>query len=592
MDIDPIGIFLVKNDSNGDKLLFRYPYLGDHDSISKLKYTRHTPYSLHIAEDTLYGSNITKNEGEKLTEFSDELLSNLFSVKPNFSDHKFELKINNIRFVGHPTFIKQCFKFKSSLKKEETPSILVHVVFALKASAEYSVVKSYYDLSRRIGVAIRHEEKRCGYFGKEMKLMTSTDEMISSSGDANNDTQSSFDVIASQCSLARNLKYVYESLCSTGKVHFRLNNWIEVSFCLTQKAHSIYMTNFTVSPEDIDRCLQNLKPYHGLLLLEDINTVLNSLPPDASPSLIRFLKVYSPLKNFQMISADSDLTIAQVFNLIGHFLNWGSAMIIYPLCESNIYVIAPGAGITSNSPLTEKFAQQFPEHNLLEVMEEFSLPSTMVHKLNPLTHPEEQAVLVQMVAWMLRHRLLMQLHTYVYFMPTKKGMVQAEELHPISHSRYQSFNTNFGQSGSDLDTYSLQAPSDSDISSVISEDFAKTPMTTFQTELNSWLNISIMDETDKVEDLIFEDEFITRFSEEEKNALLKIPASSSPEDFHLLMRLLKQGYLQGTSHMEEIMYLENIRRSQLVQLFEKFQDILITCESADPAVSIFYPEMF
>ena len=59
-------------------------------------------------------------------------------------------------------------------------------------------------------------------------------------------------------------------------------------------------------------------------------------------------------------------------------------------------------------------------------MEEFSLPSTMVHKLNPLTHPEEQAVLVQMVAWMLRHRLLMQLHTYVYFMPTKKGMVQAE----------------------------------------------------------------------------------------------------------------------------------------------------------------------
>lgn len=50
----------------------------------------------------------------------------------------------------------------------------------------------------------------------------------------------------------------------------------------------------------------------------------------------------------------------------------------------------------------------------------------MVHKLNPLTHPEEQAVLVQMVAWMLRHRLLMQLHTYVYFMPTKKGMVQAE----------------------------------------------------------------------------------------------------------------------------------------------------------------------
>lgn len=116
-------------------------------------------------------------------------------------------------------------------------------------------------------------------------------------------------------------------------------------------------------------------------------------------------------------------------------------------------------------------------------------------------------------------------------------------------------------------------------------------MTTFQTELNSWLNISIVDEPDKIDDLIIEDEFITRFTEEEKMAIMKIPASSSPEDFHLLMHLLKQGYLQGTSHMEEIMYLENIRRSQLVQLFEKFQDILITCESVDPAVSIFYPNV-
>lgn len=139
-------------------------------------------------------------------------------------------------------------------------------------------------------------------------------------------------------------------------------------------------------------------------------------------------------------------------------------MIIYPLCESNVYVIAPGANITTSSPLTEKFAQQFPEHNLFEVrplfllhldfifsnylrvqvIEEFSLPSTMVYKLNPLTHPEEQSELVQIVTWMLRHRLLMQLHTYVCFMPTKKGMVQVDVsslsssliLHFYPYSRY------------------------------------------------------------------------------------------------------------------------------------------------------------
>lgn len=63
---------------------------------------------------------------------------------------------------------------------------------------------------------------------------------------------------------------------------------------------------------------------------------------------------------------------------------------------------------------------------IFQLMHEFSLPSTMLHKLNPLTHSQEQAIFVQMVAWMLRHRLLMQLHTYVYFMPTKKGILQID----------------------------------------------------------------------------------------------------------------------------------------------------------------------
>lgn len=44
-------------------------------------------------------------------------------------------------------------------------------------------------------------------------------------------------------------------------------------------------------------------------------------------------------------------------------------MVVYPLCESNIYVIAPGAMISCNSSLKEKFNAQFPGCNLLEVRE-------------------------------------------------------------------------------------------------------------------------------------------------------------------------------------------------------------------------------
>lgn len=32
-------------------------------------------------------------------------------------------------------------------------------------------VKCYYDLSKRLGKALRHEEKRCSYLTEEMKIM-------------------------------------------------------------------------------------------------------------------------------------------------------------------------------------------------------------------------------------------------------------------------------------------------------------------------------------------------------------------------------------------------------------------------------------
>lgn len=171
MGINPVGILLVKSDSKGHRLLFRFPFLSKNESEANKKYVRQTPYSLHITEDLLYPTNTVKNDGSELTEFSDDLLSTLFAVKSKFCGHKFELKVNNMRFVGHPASIQQ-YSGSSSKKKPDGPSnILIHFVFVLKASADYSVVKSYYELSKRLGIAIKHEEKRCGYFGKEMKMM-------------------------------------------------------------------------------------------------------------------------------------------------------------------------------------------------------------------------------------------------------------------------------------------------------------------------------------------------------------------------------------------------------------------------------------
>lgn len=76
-------------------------------------------------------SNI--NNGN-LTGLTDEVLSTLFVVKPELCEQKFELKVNDVRFVGHPTLI-----LSRGLK--EVNSMLFNIVFALQAQASHSIVR-------------------------------------------------------------------------------------------------------------------------------------------------------------------------------------------------------------------------------------------------------------------------------------------------------------------------------------------------------------------------------------------------------------------------------------------------------------------
>ena len=76
-------------------------------------------------------------------------------------------------------------------------------------------------------------------------------------------------------------------------------------------------------------------------------------------------------------------------------------------------------------------------------------------------------------------------------------------------------------------------------------------------------------------------------------AIFDYPSDNFPipsDDIMLLDKLCRFGYFNGGHHLEEIMYLENIRRSQLLQILDKFRDILITCENEDPAIALFYSQ--
>jgi len=554
MESDPISVIFVKSDSKGDRLLFRYPFAVKDRSDDSLQNRRKNPYALTITEDLLLGpppKTLNASPKGTLSGFTDEVLSNMFAVKQELCDGKFELKANHVRFVGHPTLLQPCLR---RFQEPDQSIILINIVFALQASASHSIVKCYYELSKRLGVALRHEEKRCCYVSHEMKAMIAVHDRTHE--DQAPPMSSPYEDILEFSCIAKDLKEVYDKLCGSGIVHLRVNKWIELSFCLPQKVHQLQNKALFVDPEGIDRCLQSVRPYHGLLLLVDTAQLMETLVPDSSPALTRLLRIYTPLKSLQTLSADADLTLAQVFNLAGHMVYWGKAIIIYPLCETNVYMTAPNAPIHINSPLIEKFAEQFPTHSLIQVMSEFSLPISIREKLSPLALNSHNDV--QIIVWLLQHRLLLQLHTYIYYMPTSRGFLQEKG----------GSTDGCGSCGASTPEESLSL---SELSSSLSEDGPHMP------PLLSWVN-------DSGEDCL------SQLSSDQRAAILNTPAT--PDDLKLLVRLILEDYLHGEHHLEEIMYLENVRRSQLLQLLDKFRDVLVTCQSEDPALSLFYPHTY
>ncbi|CRK90550.1 CLUMA_CG004254, isoform A [Clunio marinus] len=559
---NPLSVILVKSDSKGDRLLFRYPYTADKavDDSNKQK-KKQNPYSIALIEDT--HQNI-ENPPSGIGNMSDEVLSSLFACKQNLANQKFELKINDIRFVSHP-----------ALMENKNSFILINIVFALQAQCSYSIVKCYYELSKRLGLGLLYEERRVNYLTKEMKTMLKIhDDTI-----YDHKSEKIFDTIVQTSSLAQCLKTLYHDLCTTGLINVVLNESVTLCFCLPQKAWNFRFSERRtkngqqfIDPEIIDRCIDSLKPYHGFLLLVDPSELLDCVPPSGAKILLQLIESYNPLKSLQSMASDSDLSIDQVNQMVGHLVYWAKATIIYPLCETNVYVISPDAPIHVNSPLVERFATKFPGMSLIEVISDFSLPTSIGHLTTPLQHPARQGRLAQMVLWMLQHHLLMQLHTYVQFMPSYE----------------RSTNDNSGLSLADFASSPKQSITHSPEKSPKSDPLDVPNGISGHQKLNSNQrvfqmigvddeSINSVDDDDKIRELL------NAFDECDREAILKVPASANFEDLNLMVRLWQSGYFKGEHHLEEIMFYENLRRSQLLQLLDKFRDVLILYETEDPA---------
>uniref|UniRef100_A0A3B1J006 GATOR complex protein NPRL3 n=1 Tax=Astyanax mexicanus TaxID=7994 RepID=A0A3B1J006_ASTMX len=534
----PISVILVSSGSRGNKLLFRYPFLRVSENIASSAAKQRSPYVLSSTSDVT-------DDPDGDSRFSDIILATILATKSDMCGKKFELKIDNVRFVGHPT--------------------LLQPPHTIQANADPSVISCMHNLSRRIAIALQHEERRCQYLTREAKLMLAMQDEVTTLTETDGTPQSPFRHILPKCKLARDLKEAYDSLCTTGVVRLHINNWLEVSFCLPHKIHRVGGNH--IPPEALESSLKAIRPYHALLLLDSEKALLAQLPLDCSPALLRLIKICSAMKNLQQLAQDADLALLQVFQIAAHLVYWGKAIIVYPLCENNVYMLSPHANICLYSPLAQHFAQQFPGHDLPSVLAKFSLPVSLSEFRNPLDAPVQEAQLIQMVVWMLQRRLLIQLHTYVCLLvPPGQEPPGPPEDEPLPVSRVT------GRSLSTPSALSFGSPTSSDDMTLTSPS-----MDNSSAELlpggDSPLN-KRMTET-----------LLASLSEHEQQAILSVPAAQNPDDLRMFARLLH--YFRGHHHLEEIMYNENMRRSQLKTLFDKFRSVLVVTNHEDPVISLF-----
>ncbi|XP_074639104.1 GATOR1 complex protein NPRL3-like [Acropora palmata] len=547
MDLcDPVSIILVTAGSRGQNLLFRYPFSAPYHTERREKETPKNRFALAKAEENTDTRNFSGIKDGHLVGFSDSTLANILSPLPDACGTKFELKVDEVLFVGHPklAYKKQDQELKrneSSSRKDVVMMKLFNVVFVLQATVEPSVVDCYHDLSKRIAIALKHEEIRCGYLSSERETMLSIQDEIAAMPE--DYAESPFQNMPARSKLARDLKDVFKSLCITGSVQLKINGWVNVSFCLPHKVHNLNMGKILIKPEAIHSALAAIRPYHTLLFLVDEAYLLASLPGDCSPAVTRLVRMASPLKSFQTLSQDTDIPLSQVFAIAAHLVYWGMATIVYSLCMSNVYVVAPNSSVSVSSPLVEEFTSRFPRMSLHNVLSEFSLPAPLSEHNNPLGLPQQQTEQVQMVVWMLQRRLLIQLHTYVFLVPSLQSDEKSEGRGVRLMFRDSYPNNLPVHAAEQLDSSEYQ------IDPELEED-------------------------------------LKGLTQVEKRSVLQVPAASNPEDLKLFTKLTP--YFRGNHHLEEVMYYENLRRPQLLTLLDKFRDVLFSCQHEDPVTQYFY----
>jgi hypothetical protein len=83
-----------------------------------------------------------------------------------------------VRFVGHPVSLEPADASCESLVRKTTITMF-HIVLALRAVGNNSIVACYHELSQRLGLILKHEEQRIGYLTQQLRSLIAAQDKMS-----------------------------------------------------------------------------------------------------------------------------------------------------------------------------------------------------------------------------------------------------------------------------------------------------------------------------------------------------------------------------------------------------------------------------
>lgn len=312
-----------------------------------------------------------------------------------------------MRFVGHPTQLSPQISQsatssplpneKSAQNEPRSKDILAfNVVFALRAIASHEVVNAFHRCSQIIAQQLNKEEESKSYLSKESKCMLTLHDEASSPSEENN--TSPYAIILQKSQLARELKKIFQDLHTYGKTHLKINESFDLNLCIPQIVHRLSLRYHRPRPavgiRELQACVTSLHAFHGVLLLYDLKILLQSLPENES-EIRKVVVAARPTMTLAKIAETTGMEIKKIYKIVVHLVFWAKATIIYPLSETNVYVIHPMAPTSVNCALVKKFSQSFPGNNLLKFLSQFSLGTSIGQLTNPLYSQPQKMDLVR-----------------------------------------------------------------------------------------------------------------------------------------------------------------------------------------------------